>query len=119
MASQQTPLASPWPPPIRGDILTESQWATLMAIGDTVIASIDSSSPSANKLSLPPPKYDSLVQELKDILPPSTDEGLICSYLAENASSIPQLRAILQRVLSDNVRPDKQKAIVSLLSILE
>ena len=113
MTTQQmsliAPLASPLPPPPEGEALPKSQWMTLMAIGDTILPNIDSSSDG----------YQTIFKRLRDSISKDVDSVAVSSYLSESASSIPELREYLQRLLSENVRPEARKGISVILSALE
>ena len=109
MTSQQmsliTPLASPLPPPPEGDVLTPSQWTTLMAIGDTVIPALEFSPTNVSKL--------------KATLPPGADTVLASTYLSEQASTTPGLKDLIHRTLHDFIRQDAQQGISVILTALE
>lgn len=114
------PVESPLPPPQPGEVLTESQWTTLMAIGDTIIPSIEeSSAPSVTKLSIQQTEYISAINKLKEGLPASSEVDISRKYLEENSSSIPGFREALQRLLGDYTREDARKGIRVILSALE
>ena len=114
------PLDVPLPPPPEGEPLTESQWTTLMAVADTVIARIEvSSTISMNGLSLPASDYARAVEDLKQRLPSGSKDQLLQSYLRENASSVPAFRDLLRRTIADYVNEDSKKAIRVILSALE
>lgn len=123
MASQElcliAPLESPLPPLATGEVLTESQWTTLMAIGDTIIPFVAASSAlSTTKLSVPESDYTAAVDQLKE-LPAKPQAGLYRKYLEENASSIPGIRETIQRLLSDYMPEDARKGFRVILSALE
>ena len=114
------PLDAPLPPPPEGEPFTESQWTTLMAIADTVIARIEvSSTTSTNSLCLPTSDYATAVEALKQRLPSGSKDELAQSYLRENASSVPDFRNLLRRTITDYVREDSKKAIRVILSALK
>ena len=114
------PLDTPLPPPPEGQVLTESQWTTLMAIADAVIPSIEvSSSLSNSSLCLAPSEYASAVETIARRLPAQTDPNLTQRFLQENASSVPGFRELLQRILGDSLREDARKGIRVILSALE
>lgn len=124
MASQTLshfkPLGSPTPPPPSGEVLTESQWKTLMAIGDTFIPSIErSSDPSITKLSVPQNEYTVAVNSLEEVLVSKQEGGKIQTYLEENASSTPGFKEALHRILGENLQEDARKVIRAILSALE
>lgn len=115
-----SPLTSPLPPPPEGEILTSEQWTTLLAIGDTVIPAIESSSdPSSNKLALSPFEYASTVEALQSIKAPNDDTQLIQKYLVECPSSIPALKELLHRTLCEYLRPDARNGVLVILSALK
>ena len=114
------PLDTPLPPSPDGQILTESQWTTLMAIADAVIPSIEVSSTLSNRsLCLAPSEYASTVQTISQRLPAEAGPNLTQRFLQENASSVPGFRELLQRILADYVREDARKGIRVILSVLE
>ena len=114
------PLETPLLPPPKGQVLTESQWTTLMAIADAVIPSIEVSSTLSNSsLCLAPSEYASAVDNITQRLPTGTDPNLTQRFLQENASSLPGFRELLQRILGEYVREDARKGIRVILSALE
>ena len=114
------PLDTPLPPPPDGQVLTESQWTTLMAIADAVVPSIQvSSNLSTSSLCLNPSEYTSAVENITQRLPAETDPDLTERYLQENASSVPGFRELVQRILGDYMREDARKGIRVILSALE
>lgn len=91
-----------------------------MAIGDTIIPSIEeSSAPSVTKLSIQQTEYISAINKLKEGLPASSEVDISRKYLEENSSSIPGFREALQRLLGDYTREDARKGIRVILSALE
>ena len=124
MTSTQLNLIAPLdvslPPPPEGEPFTDSQWTTLMAVADTVIARIEvSSTTSTNSLCLPASDYARAVEDLKQRLPSGSKDQLVQSYLRENASSVPAFRGLLRRTIADYVNEDSKKAIRVILSALE
>ena len=114
------PLDAPLPSPPEGEPLTESQWTTLMAVADTVIARIEvSSTTSTNSLCLPTSDYARAVEDINQRLPSGSKDQLVQSYLRENASSIPGFRELLRRTIANYVNEDAKKAIRVILSALE
>ena len=117
-----TPLDAPLPSPPEGEVLTKSQWITLLAIADTIIPSIDMpTSASPHKLCLQKGEYTAAIHTLgkKTSTPRSTNLELPERYLQERASSIPEFRQLLRRTLGDFVREDARKGIRVILSALE
>lgn len=91
-----------------------------MAIGDTFIPSIETSSdPSITKLSVSENEYTAAVNNLEKVLVPNREGGIIQKYLEENASSTPGLKEALHRLLGENVQEDARKGIRTILSALE
>lgn len=114
------PLDSPLPAPPDGQVLTESQWTTLMAIADAVIPAIEVSSTLSNSsLCLAPSEYAFAVETITQRLPAQTDPNVTQRFLQENASSVPGFRELLQRMLGDYMREDARKGIRVILSTLE
>ncbi|KAL9102395.1 MAG: hypothetical protein Q9163_002461 [Psora crenata] len=119
------PLESPLPPPREGEVLTDSQWTTLMAIADTIVPSIEAASSSSsegplpNSLTVPPSEYAGAVEAVKRRLLLQTDPELPARYFQETASSIPAFRALLQRTLRDFLREEARKGIRVILSALD
>ena len=114
------PFDSPLPPPPEGDVLTASQWTTLMAIADTIIPSITvSTTPSINNLPVPASEYTTAISKIKETLPAGATDDVPHKYLKENASSTPGFKETLHRQLGEYVRQDALKGIRVILSALE
>jgi len=114
------PLDAPLPPASEGEVLTETQWITLMAIADTVVPAIEvSSTPSTKSLCLQASDYATAIKTLKRRIPSETNGSLPQQYLQENASSIPGFKELLRRTIGDYVRADARKGIRVVLSALE
>ena len=114
------PLESPLPPPPEGEVLTATQWRTLMAIADAIIPSIEvSATPSHDKLSLQASDYANAIDQVKRYTPTSADGEAAQRYLQESASSTPGFQESIHRQLSRYVREDGIKAIRVILSALE
>lgn len=91
-----------------------------MAIGDTIIPSIErSSDPSITKLSVPQNEYTDLVNSLVQVSVSSPEGGIIQEYLEENASSIPGFKEALHRTLGENSQEDARRVVRAILSALE
>ena len=120
-----TPLDAPLPPPPEGEVLTASQWTTLLAIADTIIPSIEMpTSASPQKLCLQKGEYTAAIHTLeKKTSAPTTTHlanlDLSERYLQEFASSVPEFRHLLRRTLGEFVREDARKGIRVILSALE
>lgn len=114
------PLESPVPPPPSGDVLTDSQWATLMAIADTVIPSIgDASQPAPDRLSIESTEYATVVKKIEADITQSEKADLAQKYLQESPSTLPGFKQFLHRVLADYMREDARKGLRIMLSALE
>ncbi len=115
------PLASPLPPPPEGEILTPSQWTTLLAIADTIVPSIEVSSPlnSTKHLRIEASEYTVAVEKLKNSISEDVDPAITRTYLQENASSIPEFKQLVHRTLGNYVREDARKGIALILTALE
>ncbi|KAL8709281.1 MAG: hypothetical protein Q9225_007477, partial [Loekoesia sp. 1 TL-2023] len=114
------PLDSPLPPVPKGDVLTESQWTTLLAIADTIVPSIlTTSDHSVDNLSIQSSEYTDAVQKIQKAVPPEAADSAVEKYLAEKASSIPRFRELIQRTFGDYMREDALKGIRVILSALD
>ncbi|MCJ1400911.1 hypothetical protein MMC11_004122 [Xylographa trunciseda] len=124
MSTQQmdifAPLASPLPPLPEGEVLSPSQWVTLMAIGDTIIPAIDLSFPSSEKRLVAEDEYDEAIGKIQSMIPAGNNvKDLAHKFLAESASTTPGLKQLLQRTFSDYIRPEARKGICIILSGLD
>ncbi|KAL6720541.1 hypothetical protein ACLMJK_002465 [Lecanora helva] len=114
-----TPLDTPLPPPLAGEVLTEAQWVTFLAIADTIVPSIEvSSGANDHKLCLQASEFTNAIDMVKSGVRSELKDSVPQAYLQENASSIPQFRDLLRRTLSDNLREDAKKGIRVILSAL-
>ena len=114
------PLDAPLPTPGEGEVLTESQWTTLMAIADTVVPAIEvSSTVSTKSLCLQASAYATAVEQLKKNLPSQVNNEVPVRYLRESASSIPGFKELLRRTIGDYVSREGKKGIRVVLSALE
>lgn len=115
-----SPLETPLPPSSDCEVLTKSQWRTLLAIAETVIPSIEvSSEPSLQSLTLSAAEYTSTIEAVIQRLPEGVSRDLSTSYLKESASSIPAFDLLLKRIVRDYVREEARKGIRVILSALE
>ena len=114
------PLATPLPPPREGDVLTNAQWRTLLAIADTVIPAVEvSSHPSLSSLSLSSAEYSTAIDAIRTRLPTNAPAELAERYFQETASSIPAFQDLVRRTLSDFLHEEARKGIRVILSALE
>ncbi|KAL8686041.1 MAG: hypothetical protein Q9218_007388, partial [Villophora microphyllina] len=114
------PLDTPLPPPPEGDVLTKSQWTTLLAIADTIIPAIEASSVhSVSGLSVPSSEYTTAVQRIKKVVPDDAAPDAVQKYLAETGSSAPGFKELIHRTFGDYMRDDALKGIRVILSALD
>ncbi|KAL8836921.1 MAG: hypothetical protein Q9170_002720 [Blastenia crenularia] len=114
------PLDSPLPAVPEGEVLTQAQWTTFLAIADTFIPSIEvSSNPSPDRLAVQSSEYALAVEKIKKALPADSDPNAAHKYLAEKASSAPGFRELIQRTFGDYMREDALKGIRVILSALD
>lgn len=114
------PLEAALPTPREGEVLTESQWVTLMAIADTIIPSIHASTDQTpNQLGIQTSEYTTSTDIIKKGIPRQQSADIARQYLDECPSSIPAFKEHVQRLLADNLRDEAQKGIRIILSALE
>ena len=114
------PLSAALPPSKEGEVLTESQWVTLMAIADTVIPSIHASTDqSPSQFGIQSSEYTTSTNTIKRGIPNKQSPDIARQYLEERPSSIPAFKDHVQRLLADHLREDAQKGIRVILSALE
>ena len=102
--AQLAALATPLTPIPEGEVLTASQWQTLLAICDAFLT--------------PTSKTDHAVTELERYQPSGVDDNLLIDYLAEKPSSIPAFKASLHRRLGYSVPKEGLKALAFILDAL-
>ena len=113
------PLDSPLPPLVEGEALNADQWTTLLAIGDTIIPSIQSSSSeSTTALSLQASEYTTHVESLKQIASRDLDASVVHSYLAENITSYELNKELVQRTLIAYLPSDALSGLQTVLTAL-
>lgn len=116
------PLATPLPDGPAEALFNELQWATLMAIMNTVIPSIRRDTTSSNKknqLTISDVEYNNTVNHLKKVLVNSPDSESLDEYLDEKPSDNPRFRALLLRSLSTFARDDAKKGLSFVLTTLK
>ena len=108
-------------PPIKDDqVLSDAQWATLMAIADTIIPSLQvSSEASLQHLNVPSSEYNASTEIIKKNIPRGQRADLAKFYLNERPSSIPEFKDQLSRLLSNYLRDDAKKGVKTILYALE
>lgn len=113
------PLDTPLPPLRDGEVLTDTQWRTLMAIADTVVPSIKASTePSQDHLGLPPSEYTGALKRISARVPSRSGNDLAQQYLSERPSDIPAFKYLISRTLAECLAEDARKAIRVILSAL-
>jgi len=98
------------------------QWATLLAILDTVIPSIRRESTTEKKksqLTVSDVEYNAAVDHLKINLVNSPDSESLDEYLDENCSDNPQFQSLLKRYLIHYARDDARSGLAFILSTLK
>ena len=114
------PLDSPLPPVPEGDVLTESQWVTLLAVADTIVPKIQvNSEHNVEGLSVQSSEFTNAVQTIQNFVPPHAADDAVQRYLAEKASSAGRFKELIQRTFGDCMRTDALKGIRVILSALE
>lgn len=122
MTAQQLSMFQPLPvalPPVGEDVLTPSQFKTLMAIADAIIPSIKSaegSDPTAD-LQLPRDDYALTVKTFDQLA--KSSNGELDSFLAERPSDLEPFRDYVRRTLCDNVNDDVRKGTIFFLNALK
>ena len=127
MSAQQltsiAPLPTTLPQPPQDETLTPDQWATLLAVAETVIPSLlrgeQAAGTDASKFKLPESEYDALVQGIRDGVVEPPDEVALTDYLAESAVDYAGFRQELQRTLTVNVRKDALQGMTFVLNTLK
>ncbi|KAL1967422.1 hypothetical protein VTN77DRAFT_3207 [Rasamsonia byssochlamydoides] len=115
-----TPLEAPLPPLPEADIFTELQWKTLLSLADTVIPSITSqdAAKSPNQKTISTAEMESALATLKDAIEGPDAGNLAGQYLEENASSIPQFKESLHRILGQYVPQEGKNGLGFILTAL-
>jgi hypothetical protein len=116
------PLATPLPDGPSELPFSELQWATLLAIMDTVIPSIrrqTTTSTQINQLTISDVEYNQTVQQLKKTLVNSPTSEALDEYLDEKPSDNPRFQALLQRTLSTFAHDDAKQGLSFVLTTLK
>lgn len=115
------PLATTLPNPPDGEVLTPDQWATLLAVAETVVPSVCASKATAgtSELALNESDYNALVRNLQDEVANPPDDQAIAEYLQESATGYTLFRQELHRTLAVYVREDARKRMAFLLNTLK
>lgn len=116
------PLPTTLPDHPQDETLTPDQWATLLAIAETVIPTLlrgaQAGGTGASKFKLPESEYDALIQGIKDSVVGPPDEAALTDYLAESAVDYDDFRRELQRTLTVNVRKNDLQVMTFILNTL-
>lgn len=114
------PLATLVPPPRNGDVLSESQWTTLLAIADTIIPSVTSSADAkSSNANIESTTCAETAEGLQRWMPKGSSDTLARDYLQETPSSLPSFKQLLSEILGDQIRPEAVKGIKLILSSLK
>ncbi|KAI4722873.1 long-chain fatty alcohol dehydrogenase [Aureobasidium sp. EXF-10727] len=109
--TQQTP--SPLSPFQDKQILTENQWTTLASIVDTIISPETQASEEITKEA----QFRAAVDTIKHHTN-VTDEALLSEYLAESATSCPEFREAIYRLLAQQIHGEGRKGLLTILDAL-
>ncbi|KAH0258828.1 long-chain fatty alcohol dehydrogenase, partial [Aureobasidium melanogenum] len=109
--TQQTP--SPLSPFQDDQILTDSQWTTLASIVDTIISPETQTSGENPKKTQLKAAVDTIKHNTN-----VTDEALLSEYLAESATSCPEFREAIHRLLVEQIHTQGRKELLSVLDAL-
>ncbi|PQE03875.1 GMC oxidoreductase protein [Rutstroemia sp. NJR-2017a BBW] len=121
MVDLVAPIVAPLPDPPEGQYFTDLQWATLMAIMDTVVPSIHRASIAsdpATQFSVPDEKYNDAVSRMRNTITSPPDDEALGAYLNEKPSDIPAFQDLLLRTLTVYAREDARKVLGVILSTL-
>lgn len=117
------PLASPLPDPPAGEAFTADQWATLLAIMDTVIPTIHRDSVSAASTptvhAIPEVKYNAGIHHARENVVDLPKDDVLDEYLAERPSQCPGFEDLLKRTLVEYSRSDARQGLALVLSALK
>lgn len=114
-----SPLASPLPPPPENDSLSEDQWKTLYAIGDTLIAPLSDTPGEQDELVVPKDEYEAVIEEIKANTTLKNKDASAKAYLRESASDLVDARHQVHRILTQYTRKDARDGLLVLLSTLK
>ncbi|PGH31182.1 hypothetical protein GX50_06061 [[Emmonsia] crescens] len=112
-----SPLA---PAPAANTILTPLQWKTLLALADTVIPSIRSKSAGGcpSDCMINDAEFALAAHHLQSINDASAHSDLAVRFLAENASSVPEFKESICRVLGQQIPEEARRGISVILNAL-
>jgi hypothetical protein len=117
-----TPTETPLPEPPAGEPFSPEQWATLMAIMDTVIPSVKRGATASNKISqytISEVEYNKTVDHLKKTVVGAPEGQALDEYLDEKPSDYPRFQELLRRSLIDFSRDDARKSLAFILWALK
>ena len=100
---------------------TDTQWATLMAIMDTIIPSIknDTTTDQTTHQSISAEEFEAAVTSLKDTLEKEHDDKVYEEYLNQKASDEPKFQNTLKHTFGKLLPESNRKGLAFILSTLE
>jgi hypothetical protein len=116
------PLVAPLPDAPEGEAFTPEQWATLLAIMDTVVPSVQrgtKSGSTATQQTLADAEYNKAADDLRKAVVGPVDEKDIDDFLSEKPSANPRFQALLKRSMIAFSREDVRKNLILVLSALK
>ncbi|KAF1811709.1 hypothetical protein P152DRAFT_449983 [Eremomyces bilateralis CBS 781.70] len=109
-------------PPLPADPFTKDQWTTLLALGDTIVASLEPASPanaaSTTVLPIPQDEYSASVATAKRFAAADADPKNIEAWMREKPSENEELKLQLWRFLGSYTPEDLRKQFKLVLTLL-
>ena len=114
------PLEMSLPPPPKGEVLTDSQWTTLLAIADAIIPCLQSPSQASHgDVVLDAATYSTTLDRLKRQVKHGDANQVAGGFLSEYPSAVPEFRDVMHRLLGESLREESLKGIKVILSALK
>ncbi|QSS54850.1 long chain fatty acid oxidase [Histoplasma capsulatum var. duboisii H88] len=114
-------LESPLPPaPAASTVLTPLQWKTLLALADTVIPSIRPRSAAVcpGACTISDAEFALATHTLQSVQNDFAHSDIAVQFLAENASSVPEFKESMCRVLGQQLPDEARRGISVILNAL-
>ncbi|EEH09589.1 long chain fatty acid oxidase [Histoplasma capsulatum G186AR] len=114
-------LESPLPPaPAASTVLTPLQWKTLLALADTVIPSIRPRSAAVcpGACTISDAEFALATHTLQSVQNDFAHSDIAVQFLAENASSVPEFKESMCRVLGQQIPDEARRGISVILNAL-